>query len=179
MNFKRWLKEEKGGGGFGAFLIIVIIAAAIYAVQFGPSNLLYEPEPAFAEAIYIPSEESYEAESQNYGQDSASTHNSVNTYSQPVEAAEPDTQAMAQPEALEPRNEPEVTPVAENKTEVKSTTKPKAKPKAKPKRNRISREELVKRKLDQGKTVKQIADETGLDKKYIREVKRRTQQVVW
>ncbi|GEO06242.1 hypothetical protein AAE02nite_39060 [Adhaeribacter aerolatus] len=178
MNFKRWLREEKGGGGLGAILIIVIIAAAIYAVQYGPSNLLYEPEPAFAEATYIPPEETYEAESQNYGRDSASLHHSVHTSREP-EAAEPDSPDRVEPEPkpVENRDEPAVASATKSKTEV--TTKAKTKPKTKPKRSRLSNEQLVKRKLEQGKTVKQIADETGLDRKYIREVKRRSQQVVW
>ncbi|MGV3587641.1 MAG: hypothetical protein ACO1OF_11600 [Adhaeribacter sp.] len=184
MNFKRWLKEEKGSGGFGAFLIIVIIAAAIYAVQFGPSNLLYEPEPAFVEAEYIAPEEQTERETPDYTQNTYSRHNQI---SNPGKAVEPepvdteivDTEIIARTEKPEIPTESEVSTKSESKPAVTSASKPKAKPKAKTKRHRISNEELVKRKLSQGKTVKQIADETGLDRKYIREVKRRTQQVVW
>ncbi|KAA5546733.1 hypothetical protein [Adhaeribacter rhizoryzae] len=184
MNFKRWLKEEKGGGGLGAFLIIVIIAAAIYAVQFGPSNLLYEPEPAFVEAEYITPEEQAESETPDYTQNTYSRHNQI---SNPGKAVEPEpvdteivnTEILAHNEKPETPTESEVSTKSESKPAVTTTSKTKTKPKVKSNRHRLSNEALVKRKLSQGKTVKQIADETGLDRKYIREVKRRTQQVVW
>lgn len=179
MNFKRWLKEEKGGGGFGAFLIIVIIAAAIYAVQFGPSNLLYEPEPDFVETEFISPEEQAESETPEYTENNYSRHNQISNPGKAEELVPLDTELVARAEKPETPMESEINTKGESKPEVTTASKPKTKPKVKPKHNRLSNEELIKRKLSQGKTVKQIADETGLDRRYIREVKRSTQQVVW
>src|SRR5688572_24122525 len=61
MNFKKWVKEEKGSGGLGVILIVIIIATSIYAVEIGSSNLLYEAEPAFSEADVISPETEYSA----------------------------------------------------------------------------------------------------------------------
>ena len=179
MNFKRWLKEEKGGGGFGVFLIIIIIAAAVYAVQFGSSNLLYEPEPDFAEAVFINPEEEYETDTQENAENRYTPHNKVSNPQENIEPVNPDSLEVEQLETPEPRPEQEITASNENKTEKVNTTKQKSKLNLKPKRNSLSNKELVKRKLKQGKKVRQIADETGLNKKFIREVKRETQQVIW
>ncbi|MDB5263544.1 MAG: hypothetical protein JWQ14_2827 [Adhaeribacter sp.] len=178
MDFKRWLKEEKGGGGFGAFLIFIIIAASIYAVQFGGSNLLYEPEPDFTTEDFIPPAEEYTRERPPVAEPINTNHrlydSSANSHALSTNANADDRE-----ENRESENKPAVMPKPENKAAVMADAKTKSKPKAKPKRKLISPEELVKRRLKQGKTVKQIADETGLEKKYIREVRRRTQQVVW
>lgn len=177
MNFKSWLKEEKGSGGFGAFLIIIIIAASIYAVQFGPSNLLYDPEPDFTAVAYDSSEGMDVIDNREYSESTYTSHNNPTDSNVMPEIDFRDSLASPRFETPEPRNESRAVSAKEKKSSVNRTTY--AKPKVKIKRKRLSNEELIKRKLAQGKTVRQIAAETGLERRYIREVKRRTQQVIW
>jgi hypothetical protein len=164
-------------------LIVIIIAASIYAVEIGSSNLLYEPEPAFSEADLISPETEYSAGIPVGSENVNTAHRQ--TYESPEyknslsgDSVTEDPEENADPES-KPAEKPEASSKNRSKKEVAKATKAKPKVKAKPKRNHLSNEELVKRKLKQGKTVRQIADETGLDRKYVREVKRRTQQIVW
>ena len=192
MNFKKWLKEEKGGGGIGVFLILIIIAAAYYAIEFGSPNSrinninninetedLNDPAPLYSEGNLISSDEGYYAANPEVPENLNTAHQPINEAPEKSKPLPADSLAENRNDAAPPEHKPVVTHEAEKRTGVSAVSKSKSKPKAKPKRKRLSYEDLVKRKLKQGKTVKQIADETGLDKKYIREVKRRTQQVVW
>ena len=148
---KRWLNEDKGG--FGAFLILVIVGLAFYALQ------RKDPVPTY-DLSQIETESATPTE-QVINRKPYTTAATARIDAEKVAALKADSIFAAR------EKEKELV-----KEKVK-TTPPKPKYKPKPTRKRISNEALVRSKLRAGMTVRQIAKATGLEKKYIRDIKRK------
>lgn len=152
MNINRWLREDKGG--FGAFLIVVIMGLTFYALQRKAPVATYD----------LPPTETEKATSARQVVDRKPfTATPFSDSAAEAESAKTDSALVAKEKEAELAK---AKKVAENK---KSTTK--AKPR--PTRKKISNKELVRSKLRAGMSVRQIAKATGLEKKYIREIKKR------
>jgi pyruvate/2-oxoglutarate dehydrogenase complex dihydrolipoamide acyltransferase (E2) component len=148
---KRWLNEDKGG--FGAFLILVIVGLAFYALQ--------RKDP-------IPTYDLAQIETERKTPTERVVNRKPFTATTPAEIEAEKTAAQEADSIFAAREK--------EKEEVKPKAKtPAPKPKAKPKptRKRISNEDLVRSKLRAGMSVRQIAKATGLEKKYIRDIKKR------
>lgn len=148
---KRWLNEDKGG--FGAFLILVIVGLAFYALQ------RKDPVPAY-DLSQIETESATPTE-QVINRKPYTTAATARIEAEKVAAQKADSVFAAREKEKE---------LVKEKAKI---TPPKPKYKPKPPRKRISNEALVRSKLRAGMTVRQIAKATGLEKKYIRDIKRK------
>ena len=155
MNVKQWLNDEKGGHAFVIVLMLVLFAGLIYAYSLLSADATprrRSEAELLALAERIKAEDSIKA--LNTPPLTPSTSLVPDSLSESIAALEPDTLA-----------EPAVAPVTKPATKPKSKYKPKAK--------KVSAETMVRSRLKAGKSVRQIAKETGLPKKYIRELKKR------
>ncbi len=162
MNWKGWLNDNRGGTGLVIGLMVVVFV-----------GLLYVDSIWYADAAPRRSEDELVAIAKKLRrEDSLAQVQKLTMVVTPVVAKTPIKESVIQMEqdslaALAAATPP--TPKVKPKT--KPTFKPKAKPKPKPRT--ISAEEMVRSRLREGKSVGKIARETGLKRKFIREIKRR------